>query len=212
MYILRSFEEEKNLVLEKFDLLYDSIQNLHYEGKMSFSKNMRIINETVQQLKPILANHMNLDDQVIFPFASNNIPILEPMINFLKAERNEFIAQLESFEVLFQEFIQHKTGVANYMLLEKMREKGIYVVCIVRNHMQAEIEGIYKVLDQRLKFVEKKELFRLIQKYMKMGSGDDRFPFNRGRVFLGEETFKQEKISGGMYGRRKRYDIQKRFY
>ena len=166
MDILKSFEEEKNLVLEKLDLLYESIQNLHYEGKMSLPKNTRIINETVQHLKPILTNHMNLDDQVIFPFASKHIPILDPMINFLKAERNEFTAQLKSFEILFQEFIQRNSVAANYMLLEKLREKGIYVVCIVRNHMQAEIEVVYKALDQKLKLVEKKELFRLIQKHM----------------------------------------------
>ena len=52
------------------------------------------------------------------------------------------------------------------MLLEKMREKGIYVVCIVRNHMQAEVETVYKVLNQKLKLIEKKELSRLIQKRM----------------------------------------------
>ncbi|HLF18417.1 MAG TPA: hypothetical protein VI749_05930 [Candidatus Omnitrophota bacterium] len=166
MNILRSFEEEKNLVLEKLDLLYDSIQNLHYEGKMSFSKNTKVINETVQQLKSILMNHMDLDDQVVFPFVSKHVPILEPMINFLNSERNEFTAQLKSFEVLFQGLIQGHAGAVNYMLLEKLREKGTYVVCIVRNHMQAEIEGIYKVLDQKLKLVEKKELYRLIQKYM----------------------------------------------
>lgn len=167
MNIPKSFENEKNLVLEKLDLLYDSIQNLHYEGKMSFQKNTRIINETVQHLKPILTNHMNLDDQVIFPFARTHIPILEPAINFLKAERNEFTAQLESFEILFQEFIQRNNGTVICMLLEKLREKGTYVVCIVRNHMQAEIEMVYKVLDQKLKLAEKKLLFRLMQKYMK---------------------------------------------
>ncbi len=166
MDILKSFEEEKNFVLEKLDRLYDSIQNLHYEGKMSLQKNTKIINETVQHLKPILTNHMDLDNQVIFPFAGKHIPILEPVINFLKAERREFIAQLESFEVLFQEFSQRSNSSVNYMLLEKLREKGVYVVCIVRNHMQAEIEAVYKVLDQKLKLVEKKGLSHLIQKCM----------------------------------------------
>ena len=166
MDILKSFEEEKNFVLEKLDRLYNSIQNLYYEGKMSLQKNSTIINETVQHLKPVLMNHTDLDNQVIFPFASKHIPILEPVINFLKAERKEFITQLESFEILFQEFSQRNNSFVNYMLLEKMREKGIYVVCIVRNHMQAEVETVYKVLNQKLKLIEKKELSRLIQKRM----------------------------------------------
>ena len=164
MGILKVFEDERKFVLGQIDLLYDSIENLRYEGKMSFRKNARLINQTVQHLKPILTHHKDLDDQVIFPYAGKHIPILEPMINFLKAERNEFIAQLESFEVLFEEFVSHKKGVSNYMLLEKLIDKGAYVVCIVRNHIQAEIEGIYKVLDQKLKLVEKKELCQLIQK------------------------------------------------
>ena len=167
MNIHKSFEEEKNFVLEKLDLLYDAIQNLHYEGKMSLQKNTRIINETIRDLRPLLTNHLNLDDHIIFPFASKRIPMLEPMINFLKAEHNEFTAQLESFEMLFQEFIQRNISAVNNIPLEKLREKGAYVVCIMRNHMQAEIEGIYKVLDQRLKLVEKRELFHLMQEYMK---------------------------------------------
>lgn len=167
MNILKSFEDEKTLVHQKLDLLYESIQNLHYEGKMSLQKNMRRINETVQHLKPILSNHTALDEQVIFPFASKHIPVLEPMINFLKAERREFTAQLESFEVLFQEFIQRSNSSVNDMLLGRLREKGIYIVCIVRNHMQAEIEGIYKILEQKMTLVEKRELYHLIQKHMK---------------------------------------------
>ena len=171
MNIFKSFEEEKNFVLEKLDLLYDSIQDLHCEGKISFQKNMKLINETIQQLKPILANRANLDDQVIFPFASKHIPLLEPMINFLKAERNEFTAQLKSFEVLLQKLIQGHTGAANHALLKKLCEKGTYVVCIARNHVQAEAEGVYKVLDQKLKFFEKKELHKFIHEHIKKSGG-----------------------------------------
>jgi len=162
MDVLKSFEDEKNLVLEKLDLLYESIQSLHYEGKMSLQKNIRVIYGIVQHLKPILVNHTNLDEEVIFPFAGKHIPILEPMINFLKAERNEFNAQLESFEVLINEFNHGTDNSTNYMLLEKLCDKGTYLVCIVRNHMQAEIEGVYNVLDQRLNLFEKKALFEKI--------------------------------------------------
>lgn len=170
MDVLKSFENEKRIVLEKLDFLHESIQNLHYEGKISLQKNVKNIEKTVQYLKELLMEHMKLDEEVIFPFASKQIPILDPMINFLKAERNEFNANLASFEILFQEFIAENNLSINHMLLEKLREKGTYVVCIVRNHVQTESEGIYKVLDQRLHLAEKKELYQLISKHMKSDS------------------------------------------
>lgn len=165
MNILRSFEHEKSFVFEKLDLLYEALQNLHYEGKVLLLKNARLISETVQQLKPILRNHADLDEQVIFPFASKHIPILQIMIAFLKAERNEFTIQLNSFDVLFNELTQCHDDNTKQVLLEKIRVKGVYSVCIVRNHMQAELEGVYKVLESKLKLIEKQELYSLIQRY-----------------------------------------------
>ncbi len=170
MEILASLEKEKSIVLARLDFLHESIQNLHYEGKMSLQKNVRNIEESIKCLKEILSNHIKRDDEIIFPFAVKHIPILDPMINFLKAERSEFETQLKTFEKLFQKFITDRNTSLNYAPPEKLREKGVYVVCIVRNHMQTEDEGIYKVLDQQLHLPEKRALCALMQKHPpKMG-------------------------------------------
>lgn len=159
MRFLTSFEREKEHVLSQLDQLFEAIQGLHYEGKMSLQKNIRTIQTIVNGLRPILDEHARLDHDVIFPFAVKHIPILEPMVNFLQAERKEFFAQLESFDVLVQKFGAEDSDGMNVLFLEKLREKGTYIVCIIRNHMQAEIEGIYKVLDKRLTLPEKRELY-----------------------------------------------------
>ena len=162
--ILKSFKQEKNTVLEKLTLLYESIQNLQYEGKVSFQKDIKDIEEIVRGLKKILFAHMSLDEGVIFPFARRHIPRLDPMISFLNAERNEFRNQLETFEFLVGKLTEEESALEHEKIFGQLREKGVYVVCIMRNHIQAESEGVYKVLDQELHVREKAELYKFINK------------------------------------------------
>lgn len=165
--VLRYFKEEKEIVFNKLDLLQTSIQNLQYEGKVSFQKNIRNIGDSVESLKKIFLKHTALDDEIIFPFARKHIPRLDAMISFLNAERNELKSQLETFEILFHHLVDKKGKLEHYKISEQLKDKGIYVVCIMRNHIQAEREGVYNVLDKELNILEKKKLYTLLKKNIK---------------------------------------------
>ena len=169
--ILWHFDKEKRLVLRKLDFLQESIQNLQYEGKASFQKNMRNIGQTVDYLKALFLRHMDLDDEVIFPFARAHVPRLEVMITFLNAERHELRSQLETFEVLFHHLTADTPWEEHERITGQLKEKGVYVVCVMRNHIQTESEGIYNVLDRELHGCEKKQLVRLIR--AKIGENTD---------------------------------------
>ena len=117
--------------------------------------------------KAIEAN--GLDEQVIFPFLQMHIPKLEAMICFLRAERNEFKLSLANFEVLFKQLGHEKHVLRQQKIIDQLKEKGIYAVCLMRNHIQIEIESVYKPMDQQLHQDEKKELIQKCLKY-KLGA------------------------------------------
>ncbi len=156
--IVAFFREECRDVLQKLDVLYEATKNLRFEGKPSSGKNTKAIEEVIKYLKKKLFQHMQLDEKLIFPFLEVHIPKLGPALNFLRAERNEFKANLETFDSLFRKLKERKGDPEYCKIVEELREKGIYLVGLMRNHIQAENESVYKMVDQQLHGDEKKQL------------------------------------------------------
>ena len=154
------FEKEYHDVLGRLDELYEATKNLQFEGKVSSGKNIKVIERVIDYLKKKLFLHIALDEKIIFPFLEAHIPKLTVVLSLLRAERNEFKANLEDFESLFSKLKEEKNDQQYYKLVRDLREKGIYLVCLMRNHIQVENESIYKIIDQELHNDEKKELLR----------------------------------------------------
>ncbi|MEI7998118.1 MAG: hemerythrin domain-containing protein [Candidatus Omnitrophota bacterium] len=158
--IIAIFERESQDVLGMLDDLEEAIKNLQYEGKVSWGKNTKAIEKVVSFLRKKLLEHIQLDEDVIFPYAQKHIPKLESMIYFLRAERNEFKQNLENFELLFKQLRLEKNNQRQQKIIDQLKEKGIYVICLVRNHIQTEIESVYKSMDTQLHQDERKILVR----------------------------------------------------
>lgn len=159
------FAQEYQDVLEKLDGLYEATKNLQFEGKLFIGRNRKAIERVIKFLKKKLSWHIALDEKIIFPFLEVHIPKLGPVLNLLRAERNEFKANLENFESLFQQLKNEKNNSGYYKTLEELREKGIYLVCLMRNHICAENESVYKAIDQELHLDEKRGLIRQCHKF-----------------------------------------------
>jgi len=158
--ILVLFEKEQREVLQKLDELYDAIKHLKYEGKLFRGRNMRAVEKNVNFLKKELSQHIAIDDKVIFPFLEVHIPKLEPLLHFLRAECSEFELSLKNFETLFQKLKDEEDGFIKGDIIHQLNEKGLYLICIMRNHIQMEIQSVYKPIERQLRPDEKKNLFR----------------------------------------------------
>lgn len=154
------FQREKSGVLQKLDRLDGAVRNLQYEGKMFSRKNMREIQGAVNYLKKRLFEHIAIDEEVVFPFLQKHIPRMEPLLCFLRAERSEFKLSLENFEELFEKFKDEQNGLRQRKIFEQMKEKGMYVTCLVRHHIQIEMESVYNMVDRQLHEDEKNELVK----------------------------------------------------
>ncbi len=158
--VLALFTSEHENVLGKLDELNESINNLQYEGKVFVGKNIKAIEKTVSFLKKKLLQHIELDEKIIFPYVQKHIPKLDPMLSFLRAERNEFKLTLKDFESLFKQLKDEKNALKQQKIIDQMKEKGVYAICLMRNHIQIEIESVYKPIDRELHTNEKKELIK----------------------------------------------------
>ncbi len=155
---LQAFEREGLVVVRKLDRLREVINNLRFEGKVFAGKNIKEIEIIVGFLKARYAQHVKIDDHVVFPFVERHIPRLEPVLNFLRAERKEFKATLEAFEALYARLKNRRDDAEYYKMVEKLTDKIIYLVGFIRNHIQMEKEGVYKIIEQELRVREKQTL------------------------------------------------------
>ena len=89
------------------------------------------------------------------------------MIRLFCAEHKEFKDNLELFEQLFQKLKKSSNNDDRPRTLEEFRDRGMYLVCLLRNHVLAESESIYRASGQELKRHELKELTRSIKQFEK---------------------------------------------
>lgn len=156
-----SLEQFHKKTLSHIDQFTIALQEFCYEGKVSHNKNFKKIQQHIVFFHDELLLHMAMDEKVVFPFLEKHIPRLEPVLRFLKAEHTEFRESLGSFEKIFKALSGGIDEARGRRSVEQLRERGIYLICLIRNHIQSENESVYRVMNEDLKDKEKEELSRL---------------------------------------------------
>lgn len=166
---ISTFEQEHEDILALSEKLDTDITNLRYEGKVNFSKNIHSVEKTLTAFCEKLIPHMKLED-VVFAYLDTHVPKLDPVIRLLQAEHKELHLGLEMLQFLRREIAEEKNETKRTQAVERLRDKGTYVIYFLRNHMQAEKESIYAVIQKDLKKEEQKELQRRIVDSQETGS------------------------------------------
>ena len=159
------FKDEKKAVFEKLDQLENALYSLQYEGKLFSSGHIKKAEEAVCFLKKKYAVHIRLDDRVIFPFLEKHIPGLRPVLLYLKAERREFQEGFKIFEKTLLELKKDNNSVIRHKIIERLKDKGIYLICLVRSHIQLEEQSVYNSILQELHKGEKNALMQKIVQF-----------------------------------------------
>lgn len=151
---------------KEIDRFHNSLNNLHYEGKVSLGKNTKAIEKTIKYFKDQVFPHVTFEEDVLFDFLSIHMPRLDPTLRFLRADHKEFKANFRNFESLFKKFKAEKNDLKRNKIQEKLRIKGVYIIFLMRNHIRLEDESICKAMDKEF-HPEEKKLFlkQMKQKY-----------------------------------------------
>ena len=156
-------EGEETGTLQKIERLQEILVNLRYEGRHRLGKNLKEADEVLAFFNGELAEHVELEEKVIFPFVKSHVPKLEALILMLSSEHEEFRRNLRSFEFWLGELAKEKANLDYGRLIEKVRETGNYLTYLLQNHLQEESEILYRVADQEFRSGEKRELVRRIR-------------------------------------------------
>lgn len=163
--ILELIEEGHTETLQKTDRLEEVLTNLRYEGKSSLGKNLREARELFDFFNEELIEHIAQEDEILFPFLKIHLPKLESVIGLLQAEHEDFRKKLEGFKFLLGEVKKEDRESERVQLIEKIREQGTYLIYLLRHHIRAETEVIYKVAERELRPDEKEGLARQLREH-----------------------------------------------
>ena len=156
--------------LEKTWKLEKILRNLRYEGKASLGKNVREAGEAQRFFNDELTQHVQFEEEVVFPFLKTHVPRLEPMIWLLQAEHQDFRINLEFFKHRLEELMDGRKEKERTRILEKLQEAGFYLIYLLRTHMRAESQYLHQVVEKELKREEKQELIRKISRHSRKES------------------------------------------
>ncbi len=148
--------------MEKTNQLDEVLTHLRYEGKVQLGKNTEELEKLVAYFKKQLLTHVK-KEEAVFSFLHTRIPKLDPLLHLLQAEHKELKVNIEVLEFLSRDLAQEKGDAHRIQIIEKLKEKGTYLIYFLRHHLQVEEEGIYMAADKDLKKEEKKEVSRLLQ-------------------------------------------------
>jgi len=139
-----NIEDKHTVTLKEIDRFYDALNNLRYEGKMFRQRNLKVVNGFIEFINNDFLPHLSNDENSLFPFLENHMPALGPMLHFLKGEHREIKDRFKAFERTCKRLEEFLSGVEDQKRIERLRDKGIYLVCLMRQHIQSESESVYK--------------------------------------------------------------------
>ena len=162
-----AFLQEDYNYLERLNHLQDILVNLRYEGKHHIGKNLKCVGGVLKFFNGELMEHVELEEQTVFPFIRKYIPRLEPFILLLSSQHEEFKRNLRRFEFWLNELKTKAAtnGLDQSKLIEKVKEAGNYLVYLLQNHLEEETRILYEVTEETLRPEEKKELIQKIRNH-----------------------------------------------
>lgn len=160
--IVDFLEIDHNEILEKIDRLKEVMVNLRFEGKVSYGKNLKNVEDLLAALNAKFRKRFKLMEEILYPFIENHIPKLDPILRILKAENNEFKVNLEAMLFLLDQIKGEKNEVTQAGFIEQLKDKVTYLMFLLHNHFEVEAESIYKVINNDLHDDEKNLLLKKI--------------------------------------------------
>ena len=159
--IYEAFEKNHGQTLKELDRLYEALRKLRYEGKAQRGKNTREIVGMISRFNHEMAEHLEEEEKILFPFLERHLPRLQSLIYLLLSEHEDFRNSLDRMRSSLHLL---KAGADASVTAHQLYQRGIYFICLLRSHMWVESQNLYKTADRELKPGEKRELIKCVNK------------------------------------------------
>ncbi len=150
-------------ILHKTDELYSALSNLHYEGKFLEKRNIRSAGSIARCLAEELIELIAIQDKIVFPYLSQRVPSLVPLLQFLKAEHFELENKIKHLNDLCVSVEELPKRHSRKKIVRKIHDEGTYVFCLLRHHLQIEKDSVLGTIREQLKSAERQELWQKVK-------------------------------------------------
>ncbi len=155
------FDQEENEILRQVEDFHKILTHLKYEGKVSRGKNVKAANRAMSRLVGTFKKHRRLQEEIIFPFLQVHIPKHEAVIRFLRSDHEDIKKNKDRLRLSLQKLSKQSVTENG-----KIQELGVYLICLLRHHLELEKENIHKAIKRELREDEKKEIGVRIKKWL----------------------------------------------
>ncbi len=159
------FEHNGKEILGYTESLHKALTRLRYEGKVSIGKNIKTASRVTKVLDQRARSHSNFQERILFPFLETHIPRYETRIHFLRSDHHEIKKYSQKLRNLLRS-LSKKFGKDHHIDSGAIQETGVYLIGLLRHHIQLEEEGIHKALKKDLNRDELNAISKKIQKWV----------------------------------------------
>ncbi|MBI3313557.1 MAG: hemerythrin domain-containing protein [Candidatus Omnitrophica bacterium] len=162
------FDGEEKEMLRQVEGLHKTLTYLKYEGKAIRGKNLKAAQTSLQALVKNLQRHRALQEKIIFPFLLIHIPKHEAVIRFLRSDHQDIKRNKKRLGLLLGKLSKRPAEVNG-----ELHDLGVYLICLLRHHLELEKENIHRAIKKELRKDEKREVGEKIAKWLKSHKGPE---------------------------------------
>ena len=163
--LIQTFEKNHASLATEIDALHSVLHVFCHEGRAQFGKNINRMDGAVRSLQARLNFVSVYEEKCLFPFISVHIPRFEPLVTLLRSEHADFRRLLKGLSASLTAFKKEKEASRQLRSVQRIREEGMYLICLMRSHLWAETRNMYEALNRELRVEEKETLARRLQEF-----------------------------------------------
>ncbi len=176
--VLKPLRKEHKAALNLIEQLDAAVVGLQFEGKTSIGRHLKQIRCVIDFFLERFSKHTELEEQIIFPYLASHIPKLGLVLPLLCSQHKELRKSIEDLELLIELFSNNVSKIDQAKTIQKIREIGIYLIYLLRHHIEVEHTSIYKMFDSELRKDEKEQLGRRVKENLALTNGNGRKDIN----------------------------------
>ena len=157
---IKEVQSQDEEFLVKTEELERAWSYLVFEGKSSWVRNLKRLDGIRAYLSTDFIAHMKIEEEIIFPFINAHVPRMKYPILALCSDHDDFRRDIDIFGRQLEKLKATKTSQQRSEIVRLLHDTVIYLIHLLRHHVQIEKEGVFRVVNEELTASEKKELIR----------------------------------------------------
>lgn len=144
--------------LHQINDLQNVVTSFRFEGGYVSQRNEDRVFQFLDGLAKALGERFDLEEGVVFPYADRHVPQVKALSVIMRSEHENVLSNLKKFKAAVRDLCKKCDQKAGCENIQKVRERGIYLVYLMRDRLIAKNDLFYKMLFDSLKQEERKDL------------------------------------------------------